>query len=318
MHVIGVLNRDGGTFKTTDMEQFAAKAVEVFAARGHTLEPRIVEGKALLAELERAAAEAEVLLAGGGDGTISAAAAAAYSKGIPLAVLPAGTMNLFARSLGIPLKLDEALEALAGGELQDVDIATANGRPFIHLFSVGIHPKLVKLREALTYKSRVGKLMASSRAAIGAVLNPPRFTADVLTGGRLERRTTAGISVSNNPLDEGHLPIADRLDRGVLGIYFVPPLTIPVTLRLAFGLLRGKFRSLPGVVDKEAREASLFFPHRKSGAVGVIDGELVKLTQRVDLKIHPRGLRVMAPVAAAAPDAPAADDKGLARLLASA
>lgn len=317
MHVIGVFNRDGGTFKTTDMESFAAKAVEIFAAHGHSLDPRIVEGKALLAELERAAETAEMLLAGGGDGTISAAAGAAYKRGIPLAVLPAGTMNLFARSLGIPLKLDDALEALAAGEMQDVDIATVNDRPFIHQFSVGIHPKLVKLRESLSYKSRVGKMLASSRAAVGAVLNPPRFRADLLTGGRLEQRVTAGISVSNNPLDEGHLPIADRLDRGVLGIYVMQPLTLPVMLKLAFGLLRGKFRSLPEVIDREAREATLFFPRRKSGSVGVIDGELVKLPGRVDLKIHPKALRVVVPATVAAKP-PADDGKGLAKLLASA
>jgi diacylglycerol kinase family enzyme len=172
MRVIGVLNRDGGTFKTTDMAAFAERAVAIFAAHGHTLEPRIVAGAQLLYELTLAASEAEVLLAGGGDGTISAAAAVAYRQGIPLAVLPAGTMNLFARSLRIPLNLDAALEALAGGEFKQVDIATANGRPFVHQFSVGLHPKLVKLRNALTYKSRIGKMIASTRASSGVILNP--------------------------------------------------------------------------------------------------------------------------------------------------
>ena len=314
MHVIGVFNRDGGTFKTTDMDAFAARAVEIFVAHGHTLETRVVEGSELIDALKRAAGEAEMLLAGGGDGTISAAAAAAFEHHIPLAVLPAGTMNLFARSLGIPLKLEEALEALAGGELEAVDIATANGRPFVHQFSVGIHPKLVKLRASLPYKSRVGKMIASVRAAFGAILNPPHFTADLLIGGRLERRTTAGISVSNNPLDEGHLPIADRVDRGVLGIYLVRPLSFSVTMRLAYGLLRGKFRSLPEVIQKEAREATLFFPQHKDGAVGVIDGELVKLPARIDLQIHPKALQVVVPKRTA--PAPSADDsKGLRQLL---
>src|SRR5689334_7815847 len=117
MHVIGVFNRDGGTFKTTDMEQFAARAREIFAAHGHELDARVVDGKSLMAELERAAGEAEMLLAGGGDGTVSAAAGVAYKYGIPLGVVPAGTMNLFARSLGLPLKLEDALEALAAGEV---------------------------------------------------------------------------------------------------------------------------------------------------------------------------------------------------------
>jgi len=299
MHVIGVLNRDGGTFKTTDMEAFAHRATEVFGAAGHTLDVRVVGTQGLLAQLEEAAATADLLLAGGGDGTISAAAAAAYKHSIPLAVLPAGTMNLFARSLGVPLNLEQALTALASGDIQQVDIATVNGRPFIHQFSVGIHAKLVKLRESLPYKSRLGKMLASSRAALGAILSPPRFTAEVLTRGRLERRSTAGISVSNNPLDEGHLPLADRLDRGVLGIYLVAPLTLPVMMRLTLGLLRGKFRSLPEVIDREVSAATIFFPRRKSGSMGVVDGELIKLPDRVDLKLHPGALQVLVPKAPA-------------------
>lgn len=306
MRVTGVFNRDGGTFKTTDMEAFAARAVEIFAAHGHTLDARVVWGKDLIGELKRAAQDTELLLAGGGDGTISAAAAIAYARRIPLAVLPAGTMNLFARSLGIPLDLEAALNALAGGELGDVDIATANGRPFIHQFSIGIHPKLVKLREQLTYRSRVGKMMASTRAAFGAVVRPPNFWAEVTTrGGGTERRRTAGISVSNNPLDEGHLPLADRLDRGVLGVYIIPPLTFGVGLKLGLGLLRGKFRSLPEIADREAREVTIRFPRHKANAVAVIDGELIKLADRIDLRIHPGGLAVMLPrrVETAAPKA---------------
>jgi diacylglycerol kinase family enzyme len=317
MRVIGVFNRDGGTFKTTDMDAFASRAVEIFAAAGHALEPRLVEGRSLIAELERAATTAELLLAGGGDGTISAAAAIAYRHNIPLAVLPAGTMNLFARSLSIPLKLEDALAALAEGEIKLVDIATANGQPFVHQFSVGIHAKMVKLRASLRYKSRIGKMLASTRAAFGAILNPPSFSIDVFAKGRLERRSIAGLAVSNNPLDEGHLPLADRLDRGVLGIYLVPPLTLPVMIRLAWGILRGKFRSLPEIIDREAREATVFFPHRKSGAMGVIDGELIRLPARLDLKIHPRALSVIVPKGV--PEAPVAEDaKGLSKLLAQA
>ena len=317
MRVIGIFNRDGGTFKTTDMDAFSVRAVEIFTAAGHQLETRVVEGKSLIAELENAAQAAELLLAGGGDGTISAAAAAAYKHNIPLAVVPAGTMNLFARSLSIPLKLEDALMALAAGEIKQVDIATANGQPFIHQFSVGIHAKMVKLRASLPYKNRIGKMLASTRAAFGAILNPPSFSIDVLAKGRLERRSIGGLAVSNNPLDEGHLPLADRLDRGVLGIYLVPPLTLPVMIRLAWGILRGKFRSLPEIIDKEAREATIFFPRKKSGSMAVIDGELIRLSDRLDLKIHPRALSVMVPKAEA--ETPPADDsKGLAKLLASA
>jgi diacylglycerol kinase family enzyme len=308
MRIIGVFNRDGGTFKTTDMDVFAATATRIFAGAGHDFEARVVEGRNLIAELERAALEADALLAGGGDGTISAAAGIAYRRGIPLAVLPAGTMNLFARSLGVPLKLDAALAALAVGQVKAVDIATANGRPFVHQFSVGLHPKLVKLRETLSYQSRAGKMLASSRAAFGAVLRPPNFTVEIVTSHGLERRRTAGISVSNNPFDEGHLPLADTLDRGVLGIYVIRPLTTPALLGLGWGMLRGKWKSLPEIIEREAREAIVRFPRKKSGAMAVIDGELIRLSDRVELKIHPSALKVIVPKDA---EARPADDEAL-------
>jgi diacylglycerol kinase family enzyme len=295
MRVIGVLNRDGGALKTTDLDALATRAAGIFRAQGHELEVRVVGGSELMAELKRAAGEAELLLAGGGDGTISAAAAVAFERGVPLAVLPAGTMNLFARSLGIPLALDAALQALAAGSVCPADIATVNGRPFVHQVSVGIHPKLVKLRDALSYRTKVGKMIASGRAALGVMFNPPSFVAEIRTAHGLERRRLAGISISNNPLDEGHLPIPDRLDRGLLGIYLVKTLTLRAMLQLAFGLLRGKFRSLPQIVDKEAQEATVRFPLKKRGALAALDGELIPLPDQMVFKIEPGALRVVIP-----------------------
>lgn len=295
MRVIGVLNRDGGTLKTTDLSLLTERAVAIFAARDHQLEIRLVNGKDVIAELRRAAQEAEVLLAGGGDGTVSAAAAVAFERGVPLAVLPAGTMNLFARTLGIPLGLEPALEALAAGELGTADIATANGQPFVHQVSIGIHPKMVKLRESLTYRSRLGKMIASARAAVGVMFNPPSFLAEIITPDGLERRRVAGISVSNNPLDEGHLPIPDRLDRGRLGIYLVKPLTLGAMVLLALGLVRGKFRSLPQVVDREAENATIRFPRKKAGALAARDGELMPLPDQIEFAVHAAGLRVVRP-----------------------
>jgi diacylglycerol kinase family enzyme len=295
MRVAGVLNRDGGTLKTVDVEKLSQRAVEIFGAHGHQLTVRAVAGSELIAELRRGAAEADMLLAGGGDGTISAAAGIAFETGVALAVLPAGTMNLFARSLGIPLGLEPALEALAAGTVEKADIATANGRPFVHQFSVGIHPKLVKLRETLNYRSRLGKMIASARASLGVVLKPPNFLAEISTPHGLERRRVAGISISNNPLDEGHLPLPDRLDRGLLGIYLVKPLTLKTMLQLAFGLVRGKFRSLPQIVDREAEQATIRFPNRKHSALAARDGELMALPAEVVFKIHAGALKVVMP-----------------------
>jgi diacylglycerol kinase family enzyme len=203
----------------------------------------------------------------------------------------------------MPLDLDAALGAIAGGEVRPVDIATANGRPFVHQFSVGIHAKLVKLRDSLSYRGRLGKMAASVRAFWTAIAKAPTFHLDVVTPHGVERRRTAGISVSNNPL-EGALPHAERLDAGVLGIYIIAPLTLPIVLRLGLAALAGRWKSLPEIVDREAREVTIRFPRRKRSSSAAIDGELVALDSTVALRIHPGALKVVLPKAttAAGPD----------------
>jgi diacylglycerol kinase family enzyme len=300
MHFIGVLNRDGGSFRTMDLAAFAAEATRIFAEHGRTLECRVVAGEDLLSELDRAARDrrADGLLVGGGDGSASAAAAVAYRLGVPLAVLPAGTMNLFARSLKMPLDLEDALQALAKGTWGDVDIATANGRPFVHQYSVGIHPRLVRVRQSLKYHSRLGKIVATVRAIALAVSRPPLFEAEIATAERTIRQQASNIAVSNNLLGPGHIPHADMLDRGVLGVYVVAPMGTIAMARFCTRVLIGAWKGSPLMSEQAATRVILSFPRRKSSAQAVIDGELVPLESRVEIVIHPGALKVLLPALA--------------------
>lgn len=296
MHIVAVLNRDGGTLRTTDLDELCQRAVAVFVEHGHDLDCRVVEGSLVEATLREVAATpgVEALIAGGGDGTISSAAGIAYAAGLPLGVLPAGTMNLFARSLRIPLELEAALVALAAAEIGTADIATANGRTFVHQFSVGIHARLVRIREGMTYRSRTGKILASLRAIAAAAISPPRFEADLHTGNSTEHRQVAGISVSNNPLGEGEL-FADRLDQGVLGVYVAAPMNTSALLKLAVDLFTGSWRQSPLVEEREVDQLTLSFPRRRRGNHAVIDGELIALEKTVHITIHPNALKVLRP-----------------------
>lgn len=296
MHFIAVLNRGGGTLRTMDLDEFCRSATAIFERHGDTLDCRIVDGKQVEKELEKAAREAGVgaIIAGGGDGTISTAAAIAFRSGTPLAILPAGTMNLFARAMKVPLVLEEALEAIADGEVGAVDIATANGRPFVHQFSVGIHARLVRIRENMTYRSRVGKMVASLRAIGAAAMNPPQFEAELHTSKGIERRMVSGIAISNNPLGDG-LIHADGLGRHVLGVYIAAPLGTFGLLRLALDVALGRWRESPLVSEKEIDEVTLHFPKRKRGAKAVVDGELINLDPAVRLEVHADGLKMVLP-----------------------
>ncbi|KQS60641.1 hypothetical protein ASG36_07075 [Geodermatophilus sp. Leaf369] len=109
---------------------------------------------------------ARALGVAGGDGSVTAAAAVALTHGLPLAVLPAGTLNHFARDVGVATPV-EAAQAVEAGHGVQVDVATVNGTPFLNTASIGLYPEMVRRRDAM--KGRIGKWAALTVAA-GQVL----------------------------------------------------------------------------------------------------------------------------------------------------
>jgi diacylglycerol kinase family enzyme len=297
MNVHAVFNRDGGTFRTMDMDAFCQTATRIFEAHGHTLTCENVTGKQIKRKLEAVAAkgDVDVLLAGGGDGTISTAAGIAWKAGMPLGVVPAGTMNLVARTLKVPLDLEEALESLAAGEIMDADIASANGRAFVHQFSIGMQARMVRLRNSYSFKSRFQKIIATSRAAMGVILDPPVFKVSIDIDGKSETRKVSAIAVSNNHYGNDSLLYADTLTGGQLGIYIAKPLSTAGMTRLAADILRRRFRDNENIDEIGAMKVHLYFPKLYSKARAVIDGELVELERDVTILLHPGELKILAP-----------------------
>lgn len=304
MRFKALFNRDGGTFRTTDMDAYAKKAEQVFQDAGHEIECEAVHGKDILSALEKAADEpgVEGLIAGGGDGTISAAAGIAWKTGLPLGVVPAGTMNLFARSLRLPLDIWASLDALAAGEVMDADIGTADGRPFVHQFSAGMHARMVRLRDAMTYASRMGKIAANVRASVGVMLDPPQFEVVFDADGHSEHRIVSAINVSNNPFGNNSLMFSEELTSGHLGFYLTDALRPAGAALLAFDVLRGRMRQNTAVTEMRARSVDLHFPKLYRRANCVLDGELMPLGRNVAIRLHPGELKVIVPKA---PDIPA-------------
>lgn len=297
MRFIAVLNKDGGTLRTMDLDAFTARMKEVLESGGHTLEVEIVRGGEVVAALNKAAARRsiDVLIAGGGDGTISAASAALMDRKMALAILPAGTMNLFARSLGIPQSLEAALAAFADSEIRAVDVATANGMPFVHQFSIGLHAKMVHLRDAMEFSSRLGKIGASMKAAYRTVLSPPSLKATIDVDGTSVLVRATGISVTNNLFGEGHLPYADKPDGGVLGVYIALARQRSEMFRLALDMMRGRWRDSPHVEIKQGQRVIVTLPTANRRFKAVVDGELRPLKKKTVLEIHPGSLNVFSP-----------------------
>jgi diacylglycerol kinase family enzyme len=297
MNFIAVLNRDGGTLRTIDLDAFAARMRKTLEDAGHTLRVECVDGAGVQKALEKAAAarKADVVIAGGGDGTISTAAAALQNKKKALAVLPAGTMNLFARSLGIPLDLDAAVKAFADGKVRKIDMASANGRPFVHQFSIGMHARLVDLRERMEFGSRLGKMRASARAAYLTFLNPKIHDVTLRIGEAEILTRTTGIGVTNNLFGEGHLPYADAPDGGVLGVYVTIAHQRRELLSFFWNMARGRWRLNDQVEIHQADEVILKIRRPRKKDRCVIDGELLPTEAETVLRIHPKSLNVLVP-----------------------
>lgn len=292
-----VLNRDGGTLRGRDLGRLQALLRDTFERAGHEMSIALVAGDGVEAALDRAAAaDCDVVMAGGGDGTVSAAAARLVGTDKALAVLPAGTMNLFARSLGIPPDLDRAIAAFAQGGVRRVDVAEVGGRIFVHQFSVGLHAKLIRLRARRTFTSRAGKMLASLQAGFAAFLRPPRLAAALDVDGRETVVRASGIGVTNNLIGEGYrLPYAERPDGGVLGVYVTRARRRRDLARFALGALLGRWEGNAQVDVLPAREVRLrLVAHRRRFGCA-IDGELAELDTVTHLRIRPGALKAWVP-----------------------
>lgn len=108
----------------------------------------MLSGADLAGTLDRVLSDGhDLVVVGGGDGTVSYAAGRVAGSNVVLGVLPLGTANDFARTLEIPSNLAEACAAIADGEVVDIDLGRANGEPFLNVASVGLS---VAVTEALS------------------------------------------------------------------------------------------------------------------------------------------------------------------------
>src|SRR6202044_2877084 len=132
--------------KHADGARFRAEVTEAMTARGwsdplwlETTPDETGRGLAAAAVAERV----DVVLASGGDGTVTACAESVAGSGVPLGVLPAGTGNLLARNLGLPLALDEALAVALNGQDRRLDVGSANGHSFVDMAGIGFDAMLL-------------------------------------------------------------------------------------------------------------------------------------------------------------------------------
>ncbi len=199
-------------------------------------------GQDLCELLREAAVGADVLGIEGGDGSANAAVTVALETGLPLLVIPGGTLNHLCRDLGIET-VDEALAALAAGRAIRVDVGMLQGEPFINTASLGSYPEFVVMRERL--ERRIGKLPAMALAGFRAMITAEPSLLEV--DGRPTRVWL--IFIGNcRYLPDGPAPsVRARLDDGLLDIRLLDGDRPYARLRLLLAILAGRAAGSPGL-----------------------------------------------------------------------
>jgi len=270
-----------------------------FIAHGVKANVHIVGPNERIDELARKAAEgdAEVVVAGGGDGTINAVAAEVYRAGKTLGVLPLGTLNNFSKDLGIPQELKKAIRVVASGHIRQIDLAEVNGRLFINNSSIGLYPRIVRKREQQQERLGRGKWWAAFWAAL-RVFRIARFLkVRIELEGRSFFRKTPFVFVGNNEYEMELYNIGRRqkLDDGRLSVYFLHR-------GGRWGVIMMLLRTLTGSVRQwrdfeEVMVESVTIHTRRRRLSVALDGEVAIMETPLEYRILPRALTVIAPAA---------------------
>lgn len=289
-----VVNGHSGT--GVDHEVINEGVRTILGSRGWDVDVAIVPctkiGEALR---DAASAEPDVLLVGGGDGTIRTVLEFLIGSKVALGVLPMGTMNFIARDLGIPLKLEDAIAALATADVRCIDVGEVNGRHFLHSSTLGIVPRLAvereRLRRAHGWRARLSRV----KKAIKAAAEAPTITVELEHGGRKQALETFAVIVSNNPLsDDPRTPYRRHvLDSGKLSVYVsrhkgrAGLARLLLTMGSGWWFWDGKIEKLETPTVR-IRGTRALLPVTN-------DGEIDLLASPLTYRVRPCALRVLAP-----------------------
>lgn len=244
--------------------------------------------------LARSAVEdgVDVVLASGGDGTVTACVAGVLGTGIPLGVLPCGTGNLLARNLGLPLDLDAALSVALTGDDKSVDVGIANGRAFVVMAGLGLDAEMLAgASEQL--KQRIGWI-GYALSMLQHVWDRPTRAVIQADGGTPVRRWAIGVIVGNVgtlQADVRLLPDATP-DDGVLNVVVLNAWGIIGWLGLIADvlLLRRKTARLTRLTCKE------LVVDTGRARRWEVDGDVIAKTRKFTVSVRPGSLLVRMPL----------------------
>jgi YegS/Rv2252/BmrU family lipid kinase len=239
----------------------------------------------------------ELIIASGGDGTLSAAANALVGTTIPFGVISRGTANAFATALGIPALIDAACETILGGITRVVDAAYCNGMPMVLLAGIGFEAEVVEKTDRKA-KNRFG-MLAYVLAGFQQLREIDRFTAEIETEDKVIQVTASAVTIANaaphtSILAQG--PSGLIVDDGLLDVTIVAPAGVAGAIAASYHLLQTALSGNPversDIGYLRARKIKVTTdPPQKV----VLDGEMIGDTP-VEIECIPGGLTILVPL----------------------
>ncbi|HZW50633.1 MAG TPA: diacylglycerol kinase family protein, partial [Rudaea sp.] len=255
-------------------------------------------GQAVPLLARQALDSADVVVAVGGDGTINAVASVLAGSGVPLGVLPFGTLNHFAKDARIPLDLDSAVRNAIAGTAAHIDVGEVNGRIFLNNSSLGLYPRMVEQRTEEQQRG-ASKWPAFARAMLSVLWRYPPLRAQIVADQTTLSRKTPFIFIGNNHYDvEGRrVGSRHRLDAGELSLITARPVSRSA---LVWSAVRTLFQGpQPGsAFDYLTAHEIVVRVRRRRRVLVALDGEVMQLEPLLHYRIRPGALRVMLPAAA--------------------
>jgi diacylglycerol kinase family enzyme len=291
MKILAVLNARAGSLIGRDGEEIRSLVEKVLARGGARVSVRLASGKDIIREIKSGAeSDCDTLVIGGGDGSVNCAAGMLTGSQKTLGVLPLGTMNLLARDLGMPTKLEDALEALSVARSREIDLARRNGKIFHTLSGLGFFSQMARAREEV--RSLPGKLMQVTAAAWRAFTRAEPFSVQLDIDGNKRNIETYALLVTVNRFS-GDAWRRVSLDEGLLECHFATDKDTVARFKAGADLLTGGWRQNPGIKSVTASRVRVERARRHIWVT--TDGELSREHMPLDYSILPKAIRVLVP-----------------------
>ena len=252
------------------------------------------DGREIEPLAKHAVEDADIIVAGGGDGTISTIAREVSAAGKTLGILPLGTLNNFSKDLGIPQTIDGAVSTIANGDVRTIDLAEVNGRTFINNSSIGLYPRIV-LRRVEQQRLGRSKWNAAFWAAFQMFRLSPFLKVRIELEGKSFLRKTPFVFVGNNEYDMDLYNIGRRvaLDEGELSVYFLHRGGRWGVTLLLFHTLFGRLRQWKDFEEVNTKSVTIQTRRRKLHVA--LDGEVVTMATPLNYSVLPQALKVIVP-----------------------